>query len=57
MGEQIDYAQQLVVVKFVSVLNRKFWLNNSGLMIEFRLLVGIGRSGVLIGRICLKMVC
>ena len=29
---------------------------NSGLMIELRLLVGVGRSGVMIGRIRLNMV-
>ena len=29
---------------------------NSGLTLEFRFLVGIGRSGVMIGRLCLDMV-
>ena len=32
-----------------------FRFNNSGLTLEFRFLVGIGRSGVMIGRICLTM--
>ena len=39
-----------------SALCEIVWFQNSGLMIEFRLLVGIGRSGVMIGRICLNMV-
>ena len=41
---------------FGSVLCKQIGVNNSGLMIEFRLLVGIGRSGVMIGRMCLDMV-
>ena len=39
-----------------SDLYKMFGLKNLGLMIEFRLLVGIGRSGVMIGRFCLNMV-
>ena len=33
-----------------------FGFKNSGLTLEFRFLVGIGRSGVMIGRLCLNMV-
>ena len=39
-----------------SVLYLKIGFKNSGLMLEFRFLVGIGRSGVMIGRLCLNMV-
>ena len=49
------YAQKLIVVIF-SALYKIFDPNNLGEMIEFRLLVGIGRSGVMIGRLCLNMV-
>ena len=46
------YAQKLMVVKLV-----RFYIETHGcLMIEFRLLVVIGRSGVMIGRICLNVV-
>ena len=40
----------------VSASYKCFGFKNSGLMIEFRLLIGIGRSGEMIGRICLDMV-
>ena len=40
----------------VSVLYEDFGFKNSGLTLEFRFLVGIGRSGVMIGRLCLNMV-
>ena len=39
-----------------SVLYKMFGLKNLSEMLEFRLLVGIGRSGMTIGRLCLKMV-
>ena len=39
-----------------AVLYGDFEFNKSGLTLEFRLLVGMGRSGVMIGRICLDMV-
>ena len=39
-----------------SVSYEIFGFKNSGLMIELRLLVGIGRSWVMLGRICLDMV-
>ena len=35
---------------------KKFGFKNSGLTLEFRSLVGIGRSGGMIGRCCLNMV-
>ena len=37
------------------VLYEKIGFKNSGLMAEFRSLVGIGRSGVMIGRLHLNM--
>ena len=37
-------------------LYEHFGLNNSGLTLEFRFLVGIGRSGVMIGSFYLNMV-
>ena len=46
------YAKTLIVV----FLSNIFGLNNLGLLLEFRLVVGIGRSGMMIGRLCLKMV-
>ena len=36
---------------------KKIGFKNSGLTLEFCLLVGIGRSGVMIGSLCLNMVC
>ena len=35
---------------------KKIRVKNSGLMLEFRFLVGIGRSGFMIGRLCLNVV-
>ena len=35
---------------------KKVGFKNSGLTLEFCLLVGIGRSGVMIGSLCLNMV-
>ena len=49
------YTQKLIVVKFFSVLYIFFGLKNLGLTLEFRSLVGIGRSGVMIGRLPLDM--
>ena len=37
-------------------LYKHFGFKNSGLTLELRLKVGIGRSEVMIGRICLNMV-
>ena len=48
------YAQKLIVVKFFSVLYKIFGLQNLGLLLEFRLLVGIGRSGRLVAFILLQ---
>ena len=39
-----------------NILYRNVGFKNSGLTLEFRFLVGIGRSGVMIGRVCLNMV-
>ena len=44
----------------MSTIRNELWVNeigfkNSGLTLEFRSLVGIGRSGVMIGRLCLNM--
>ena len=50
-----DYAQKLIFVSFCFI-DKTIWLKKVGHMISFRLLVGIGRSGVMIGRICLSMV-
>ena len=50
------YAQKLVVVKLFRFCVNILGLKTSGVMIESRLLVGIGRSGVMIGRICLDKV-
>ena len=36
--------------------SKTFGLKNLGLLLEFKSLVGIGRSGMMIGRLCLKMV-
>ena len=44
----------IVVIRFVLYTDIRF--KNSGLMLEFRFLVGIGRSGVTIGRFSLNMV-
>ena len=38
------------------ILYNNFEFKNSGLTLEFRFLVGIGRSGVMIGRFCLNIV-
>jgi len=43
-------------VKLFPFLSNNFGFNNSVLTLAFRLLIGIGRSGVMIGRICLNMV-
>ena len=39
-----------------NILYKNFGRKHSGLTLEFCLLVGIGRSGVMIGRCCLNMV-
>ena len=49
-------AAVMLVVKLFLVLYQRIGSTNSGLMTEFRLLVGIGRSGVMIGSFCLNMV-
>ena len=53
---KISYAQIEIVVKFSICFSKTFGLKNLGLLLEFRSLVGIGRSGIMIGRLCLKMV-
>ena len=45
------YAELLILVKFVRFYIKQMGINNSGLMLELGVLVGIGRSGVLRGRI------
>ena len=50
----LRYAQKLLVVKFRFYTKSGF--RNSSLTLEFRLLIGIGRSGLMSGRICLNMV-
>ena len=42
--------------EYFPALYNKFGFKNSGLTLAFRFLVGIGRSGVMIGRLCLNMV-
>ena len=51
-----QYAQKLIVVKFFLFYILKNRFRNSGLMIEFKLMVGIGRSGLMIEKVCLDMV-
>ena len=41
--------------EFMFILFFFIGFENSGLTLEFRFLVGIGRSGVMIGRLCLNM--
>ena len=41
---------------FVSDAHENIRFNNSGLTLEFRFLVGIWRSDVMIGRLCLNMI-
>ena len=52
----LAYAQKLIVVKIVRFYIKQIGFKNSGLTFEFCLLVGIGRSGGMIGRCCLNMV-
>ena len=52
---QDPYARLLIVVN-ICRFYIKNGLKNSGLTLEFCLLVGIGRSGVMIGSLCLNMV-
>ena len=42
--------------EYFSVLYKTIVLKNSGLTLEFGFLVGIGRSGVMIGRLFLNMI-
>ena len=44
------YAQPLIVVK-TQMLYTIFGLKNSGLLLEYRVLVALGRSGTLTGQI------
>ena len=44
------------IIKSTEMSYNCFGFKNSGLKLEFRLLVDIGRSGVMIGRLCLNMV-
>ena len=46
----------LIVVKVVNVFLKCLTSKNAGLLFEFRFLVGIGRSGMMIGSLCLNMV-
>lgn len=50
------YIQKLIVVNLAWFDIEELCFKNSALMIEFRLLIGIRMSGVMIGRICLNMV-
>ena len=55
MGNDGKYARPLIVVKIGWFHIKDFGFKNSGLTLEFRSLVGIGRSGVMIGRLRLNM--
>jgi hypothetical protein len=47
------YARPFIVVK-CSVFCESSWFKNYGLMADYKVLVGIGRSGRLFGRSCLS---